>query len=119
MLTDKEKEDATIKQATEEEERNKAEKQSLAAQAVSDGDVTDELFKDQDANGTRNLCNTLNNDAINKRDAALERQFHSAAIAGLHSNVVVVEDPIAVKSYMKSASKEGLKAKAVYMDFSQ
>ena len=74
----------------------------LAVQAVSDGDKNDELCKDEDANGKRNLCNALNKDAIRKRDAALERQFHDAAIAVLRGRVVDVEDPSAVQSCMES-----------------
>ena len=61
----------------------------------------------------------MNKDAIINHDAALERQFHSATIAVLRNRVVVVEDPIAVKSCMESASKEGLKTKKEYMDISQ
>ena len=52
-----------------------------------------------------NLFNAFNNEAIRKVGAALERLLHSAAIAGLRSRVMAVEDPIAVKSYMESASK--------------
>ena len=117
MLTDTE--NICNHQEKEEKEQHKAKEQRVAVQNVSDEDVTDELFKDQDANANRNLCNTLNKDGIRKRDAALERPFHSAAVAVLRSRVVVDADPIAVKSYMESASKEGLKARTLHMDFSQ
>ena len=81
--------------------------------------MTDELFKDQDAAGKRNLCNTLNKDAVRRRGVALERAFHAAAMAVARSRVVVVEDASAVKSYMESASKEGLKTRVMYVDLSQ
>ena len=99
--------------------RRKKEQQSLAVQDVPDGDVTAELFKDQDAAGKRSLCAALNKDMIKKRDALLDREFHAAAMAVLRSRVVVVDDAASVKQYMESASKEGLKARTLYMNISQ
>ena len=63
-----------------------------------------------------NLCNTLNKDAVRRRDVALEHAFHAAAMAVVRSRVVVVEDATAVKSFMGSAPKEGLKTKVMYVD---
>ena len=81
--------------------------------------MTDELFKDQDAASKRSMCAALNKDMAKKRDAALEREFHAAAMAVLRSRVVVVDDVASVKAYMESASKDGLKARTLYMDISQ
>ena len=114
---EKQAEEAKKEEAKKEDE--KKEEQSTAVHAVHDGDVTDELFKDQSASSKRNLCNALNKDAVKKREAALDREFHAAAIAIFRSRLVVVEDALAVKSYMESASKEGLKARIAYMDLSQ
>ena len=119
LTSQSEREAEAEKQRKEEEEKTKASQDKEDAKEVPDGDVTDDLFKDQDAAGKRNLCLALNKDAVKKREQAMERSFHVAAMAVLRTRVIVVEDAVAVKAYMESASKEGLKARLLYMDVSQ
>ena len=51
--TSKDKDDGDEKKQNEKEEKDKAEQQSSAVQDVPDGDVTDDLFKDQDSSGKK------------------------------------------------------------------
>ena len=122
LAASKEAEEKEAKKRREEEEHNKKQEgdlQSSAVPAVSDGDVTEELFKDQDAAGKRSLCAAFNKDAVKKRDAAMEKAFHGAAAQVLRSRMVVVDSVNSAKSFMESSSKDGLKARMLYLDVAQ
>lgn len=86
---------------------------------IVDGDVTDDLFKGQDAASKRSLCESLNKEAKKKQNAALQASLCQAASEILRTRLVVVDSTMAAKAYMESCSFDGLRARVVYIDFTQ
>jgi hypothetical protein len=86
---------------------------------IVDGDVTDDLFSGKDSAGKQALCRALNEDAKKKQQAALQMQLFAAAAEILRTRVVVLESAVAAKAYMESCSVQGLRARVVYVDFTQ
>ena len=87
--------------------------------AVVDGDVTEDLFAGQDAAGKRALCESLNKEAKKKQTAALQGALAQAAAEIIRTRLVVVHSTVAAKGYMESCSLDGLRARIVYVDFTQ
>ena len=86
---------------------------------VIDGDVTDDLFAGQDAVGKKALCESLNREAKKKQTAALQAALAQAAAEIVRTRLVVVESAAAAKAYVESCSLDGLRARVVYLDFTQ
>ena len=88
--------------------------------AVIDGDVTEEaIFAGQDAAGKRAMCQSLNQEAKKKQTAALQAELARAAAEIIRTRLVVVSSAAAAKAFMETSSKQGLRARIVYMDFTQ
>ncbi len=81
--------------------------------------MTGELFANEDAAGKRKMCAKLNADATARREALIDKEIHIAAAQVLRSRMIVVDSAAAVKSFMESSSKEGLKARVIFVDISQ
>ena len=87
--------------------------------AVVDGDVTDDLFAGQDAAGKRSLCEAMNKDAKKKQSAALQGALAAAAAEIIRTRLVIVQSTVSAKAYMESCSAVGLRARVVWVDFTQ
>ena len=125
LQTSAEKEAEKAKKAKEEElkqsEQSSQSKPSdpSSTLSVNDGDVTDDLFKDQDSIGKRNLCDALNKDAKKRQATALDEQLYKAAAEVLRSRLVVVDSTASAKSYMESCSSDGLRTRVAFVDWTQ
>ena len=126
LVQQKETEASRLQSAAEKEAEKKREEepsvqsvQSEPSNSAVDGDVTDELFKEQDSAGKKNLCDALNKDAKRKQEAALEEQVNKAAAEILRTRLVVVDSVPAAKSYMETCHKEGLRTRVAFTDWTQ
>ena len=114
---------AAQKQAEQDTAAAEQQKESMQSDQTSvrpvEGDVTDDMFADKDAMGKRSLCEALNKDAKQKQAAALDSQLCKAAAEILRSRMVVVESCAAAKSYMESSTKDGLRTRIAFTDWTQ
>ena len=117
---ERQKEAAAAEAAAMQSESSMSMPSMLSSQsAVIDGDVTDDLCKDQDSASKRALCEQLNKDAKKKQADALQAQVCFAAAEVFRSRVVVVDSTASAKAYMESCCKDGLRARVVYLDWTQ
>ena len=74
QLTVREQRKEEVAKRKEQEEAKEKERNELpAVPAVHDGDITDEVFKDADAQEKRRLCEAMNEDAKKRHKANLQR----------------------------------------------
>ena len=97
--------------------KEKARNELPAVPAVHDGDITEEVFKDTDAQEKRRLCEAMNKDAKKRHEANLQKDLGRAAAAVLRQRLVVLDSMAAAKAWMESCSKDGAKARVLYLDW--
>ena len=118
QLTVRQKRQEEVAERKAEEEKKDSDRNELpAVPAVNDGDITDEVFKDADAKEKRRLCELMNKDAKKKHEKNLEKELGRAAAAVFRQRLVVVENTAAAKAWMESCSKDGARARVVYLDW--
>ena len=103
----------------EDEAKNEKDAPPKNPDVIADGDVTADLFSDQDAAGKRSLCEALNLDAKKRQSKSLEKSLHAASAEVLRTRVVVVDTVASAKTFMESCCKEGLRNRLVYVDWTQ
>ena len=105
------------KRKEEEEEKTKQDNELPAVPAVNDGDITEAVFKDADSAEKRRLREAMNKEAKKRHENNLKKDLGRAAAAVLRQRLVVVESMAAAKAWMESCSKDGAKARILYVDW--
>ena len=65
------------------------------------------------------MCQQLNKDAVKEREAALEEECAKAAAEIIRSRVKVVASVEEVKDHMERNSKDGIRARCLWLDWTQ
>ena len=109
--------DELAKRKEDEDAKEKDRNELPAVPAVHDGDITEEIFKDADAQEKRRLCEAMNKDAKKRHENNLKKELGRAAAAVLRQRLVVVDSLNSAKAWMESCSKDGAKARIQYLDW--
>jgi len=123
LQSSKQRQEEERKKKEEEDKKQKdveTKEDVTSIQGVSeDGDVTDQVCPGADSTAKKKLCDTLNAQEKKRREESLSHEILLANAAVLRHRLTVVDSLASAKLFMESTTKEGLKARCLYIDLPQ